>query len=160
MLVVFPPIFVADTNIIYGYHFVALLTKSINSGIEHNIFPDLAKTAVVAPLDKGKPNKRDISNFRPVSILNTFSKMYEGVIKNQLQHALLRLIEEWREYFDKDFVIGAVLTDLSKSFNCIPHDLLIAKLEAYCLGENALSYIYSYLKNRNQCVRINDKKSK
>ena len=40
-----------------------LSTKSINSSIEHNIFADLAKTALVAPLDKGKPNKNDISNF-------------------------------------------------------------------------------------------------
>ena len=92
-----------------------LLTNSINSSIEHNIFPDLAKAALVVPLDKGKPNKNDVSNFRPVSILNTFSKIYERVIKNQLfhgmenvfspqisayrknynwQHVLIRLIEE------------------------------------------------------------------
>ena len=50
------------------------------------------------------------------------------------------------------------MTDLSKTFDCIPQDLLIAKLEAYGLGEKALSYIISYLTNRNQCVRINDKK--
>ena len=37
-----------------------------------------------SPLDKGKPNKNEISNFRPVSILNTFSKIYEKVIKDQL----------------------------------------------------------------------------
>ena len=55
-----------------------VLTKSINSSMEHNIFPDLAKTAIVVPLDKGKPNKNDISNFRPVSIVNTFSKIYEN----------------------------------------------------------------------------------
>ena len=92
-----------------------LLTNSINSSIEHNIFPDLAKAALVVPLDKGKPNKNYVSNFRPVSILNTFSKIYERVIKNQLfhgmenvfspqisacrknynwQHVLIRLIEE------------------------------------------------------------------
>ena len=64
----------------------SLLTISINSSIEHNIFPDLAKTALVVPLDKGKPNKNDISNFRPVSILNTFSNIHERVIKNQLLH--------------------------------------------------------------------------
>ena len=156
-----------------------LLTKSINSSTEHNIFPDLAKTALVIPLDKGKPNKNNITNFRPVSILNTFSKIYEKVIKNQLlrgmenvflpqisayrksynsQHVLIRLIEEWREYLDKDFVVGTVMTYLSKAFDCIPHDLLIAKLEAYGLGEKALSYIFSYLTNRNQCVCINIKK--
>ena len=44
-----------------------------------------------------------------------------------------------------DFVIGAVLTDLSKIFDCIPHYLLIAKLEDYGLGEKLSSYIYSYL---------------
>ena len=45
-----------------------LLTKSINSSIEHNSFSDLAKTALVVPRGKGKPNKNDISNFRHVSI--------------------------------------------------------------------------------------------
>ena len=65
-----------------------LLTKYINFSIEHNIFPDLAKTALVVPLDKGKPNKNDIANFRPVSILNTFSKIYGKVIKNQLLHGM------------------------------------------------------------------------
>ena len=63
------------------------LTKSISSSIEHNIFPDLAKTTLAVPLDKEKPNK-NISNFRPVSILNTFSKIYERVIKNQLLHGM------------------------------------------------------------------------
>ena len=48
---------------------------------------------------------------------------------------------------------------LSKAFNCIPHDLLIAKFEAYSLVEKALPYIYSYFPNQNQCVPINDKKS-
>ena len=64
------------------------LTKSINSSIEHNILPDLAKTALVVPLDKGKPNKNGIANFRSVSILNTFSKIYERVIENQLFHGM------------------------------------------------------------------------
>ena len=156
-----------------------LLTKSINSNIEHNIFLDLAKTALVVPLDKGKPNKNDLPNFRPVSILKTFSKIYERIIKNQflhgmenvfspqisakalsynLQHVLIGLIEEWREYLDKGFVVGAVMTDLSKAFGCIPNGPLIAKLKTYGLGEKMLSYIFLYLTNRNQYVRINDKK--
>ena len=80
------------------------------------------------------------------------------IVKAILHNVLIHLIEEWREYLDKDFVVGAVMADLSKAFDCIPHDLLIAKLEAYGLGEKALSYICSYLTNRNQCVRRNDKK--
>ena len=129
------------------------------------------------PLDKGKPNKNEISNFRPVSVLNTFSKIYERVIKDQIvrgmekyfspflsayrknyssQNILISLTEEWRKKLDNNFVAGAVLTDLSKAFDCIPHDLIIAKLSAYNFSDEALSYIYSYLTNRRQCVHINN----
>ena len=46
--------------------------------------------------------------------------------------------------------------DLSRAFDCVPHDLLIGKLTAYSIDENLLIYIYSYLSNRKQCVRINN----
>ena len=138
------------------------------------MFPENAKVATVVPLDKGKPDKNDISDFKPVSLLNTISKFYERVIKDQLkenyfspvvsayrkkystQHVMTRLVEEWREHLDKYFVVGAVLTDLSKAIDCIAHDLLVAKLAAYGFSDTALRYIYSYLSNREQCVRINN----
>ena len=72
------------------------------------------------------------------------------------KHVIIRLLEEWRKKLDDNFVVGAVLTDLSKAFDCIPHDLLIAKLAACGLSEEALIYILSYLSNRNQCLTIND----
>ena len=56
-------------------------------------------------------------------------------------------------------MVGAVLTDLFKAFDRIPHDLIIAKLSAYNFSDEALSYIYSYLTNRRQCVRINNTQS-
>ena len=48
---------------------------------------------------------------------------------------------------DNDYLVGAILMDLSKTFGCISHDLRIAKLHAYGFDEDALALIYSYLKN-------------
>ena len=154
------------------------LTQAINCCLRQGIFPENAKIASVVPLDKGKPDKYDIFlNYRPVSILNAFSKIYEKVIKNQLasyldkyfspfisayrksystQQVLIRLLEEWIEKLDKNFIVGAVLMDLSKAFDCIPHDLIIAKLAAYGFKRETLRLIYSYLKGRKQCVKINN----
>ena len=53
-----------------------------------------------------------------------------------------------------------VLTHFSKAFDCIPHDILTEKLSAYGLGSDSFCYIYSYLKDRKQCVQINNKDSK
>ena len=110
-------------------------------------------------------------------MLNIFSKVYEIVLKNALlsalseymspfisayregystQHVLARLTEEWRKNLDDDYIVGGVLMDLSKAFDCMPHDLLIAKLDSYGLDRNLLKYINSYLDNRKQCVRINN----
>ena len=152
-----------------------IYTTAINSSIENSVFRKNAKVATAVPLDKGKPDKNDISNFRPVILLNTFSKFYERVIKHQLvlsmenyfspmtykknyraQHVITRLVEACRERLDENFVVGTVLTDLSKAFDWIAYDLLIAKLAAYGFSDTALRYVYSYLSNRKQCVRINN----
>ena len=69
---------------------------------------------------------------------------------------LIRLIEEWNKHLDNNEFAGGVLMDLSKAFDCIPHDLLIAKLSTYGFDKTTLKYIYSYIKKRKQCVRINN----
>ena len=71
---------------------------------------------------------------------------------------LVRLIRKWRKNLDNNYFVGAVLMDFSKAFDCIPHDLVIAKLAAYGFGKNMICYIYSYLKSRKLCVSIKNLK--
>ena len=71
-------------------------------------------------------------------------------------HVLIRLIENWKKALDEKFLVGTVLMDLSKAFDCIPHDLLIAKLHAYGFSQKTVSFIYSYLKRRKQKVKVNN----
>jgi len=61
------------------------------------------------------------------------------------QHALLRLLYSWQSSLDNSKIVGTVLIDLSKAYNCLPHDLLIAKLAAYGVGYHSLFFIYDYL---------------
>ena len=63
------------------------------------------------------------------------------------------MIEAWRKCLDDNKVVGAILMDLSKAFDCLRPDLLLAKLEAYGLNTNALKLILSYLSGRKQCVK-------
>ena len=55
------------------------------------------------------------------------------------------MIEKWKKIVDNGGVFGALLVDLSKDFDCIPHDLIIAKLEAYGFHIDALKLIQDYL---------------
>ena len=102
-------------------------------------------------------------NFRPIGILNCFSKVYENIPKTQLvekmnnlfsafisaygesyntQHVTIKLNEESRKNLNNNYFIRTVLMDLSKTFDCIPRDLIIAKLAAYGFQKNMICYIY------------------
>ena len=69
---------------------------------------------------------------------------------------ITRLIENWKRALDENFQISTVLMDLLKAFDCIPHDVLIAKFYAYGLSEETTTFFYSNLKRRGQRVRIDD----
>ena len=91
------------------------------------------------------------------SLFSPFNSAYRESYNTQ--HVLIRLIEEWRKNLHNNLFIGAVLMDLSKAFDCIPHNLVIAKLAASGFEKNIICYIYSYLKSRKQCVSVNNIKS-
>ena len=80
-----------------------------------------------------------------------FSKFHCGFRKGfNAQHCLLAMVEKWRKTLDEGGETGAVLTDLSKAFDCIDHNLLIAKLIANGFEKRLLEFIYSYLTKRKQ----------
>ena len=105
------------------------------------------KHAEVSPIYK-KENTLMKGNYRPISILTSFSKIYESILNEQMipwlesilsqftsafrpghscQYVLTRLIESWKQSLDEGKYVGTVLMDLSKAFDSLPHDLLIAK---------------------------------
>ena len=84
---------------------------------------------------------RPFANTRLSSLLSGFRDGYST------QHALFRLIEACRSTLDKKGYVGMALMDLSKAYDCLPHDLLIAKLAAYGFGLKSLKLSSSYLSN-------------
>ena len=84
------------------------------------------------------------------NLLNRFRKN-----RNTLQ-CLLKMLEKWEEASDKGNFVYVIFMDLSKAFDTLNHDLLIAKLEAYGLPITSLRYIRSYLNQRLQRTGVND----
>ena len=72
---------------------------------------------------------------------------------------MITLIEKWKKNVDNGGAFGAFFTDLSKAFDCLSHEVLIAKLDAYGFDKNALNLVNSYLTYRKERVKINDKYS-
>ena len=152
-----------------------ILLQFINDCFKNNEFPNELKHADVTPILK-KGDATDVKNYRPVSVLPANSKIFERIMHTQIaefmdshlstiicgyrkgfstQHALISLLEKWRNILDKKGFSGAILMDLSKAFDCLNHDLLIAKLHAYGFSKKSVKLIRSYLKNRWQRLKIN-----
>ena len=151
------------------------LSNIYNISKEKQSYPLSLKVADVTPIHKAK-ERILLKNYRPVSLIPIFSKLYVRNMYDQIlsyinkflspylfgyrkghstEQCLFIMTEIWRKALDNKSVAGAVLTDLSKAFDCLSHDLLIAKLQAYGLGKTALKFIYDYLKDRKQRTKIN-----
>ena len=117
----------------------------------------------------------DKTNSRPVSVLPLLSKVFERVIYNQVgkymdtflnkllcgfrksrstQHDLFKLLQQWQKELDNSGLVETILMDLSKAYDCLPHDLIIAKFEAYGLSKSSLSLLLGYLISRKNRVKI------
>ena len=150
------------------------LTNIFNECLINGKFPDTLKRADVTPIFK-KGNDNEKENYRPVSMLSTFSKVFEKLLFEQIndhmqskfskhltgfrknhstQNALLVMIEKWKTILNKKLKVGALFMDLSKAFDTLDHSLLLAKLSAYGFDNNSLSFVRSYLTNRIQRCKI------
>ena len=156
--------------------FSKVLSEIFNFYIDNNTFPNGLKKADIIPIYK-KDDPFDKTNYRPISILPVLSKPFERCLYDQIyeyidtilsnvqcgfrkgfstQYSLIAMIEKWRKNMDKGKSCAALLTDLSKAFDCIVHDFLIAKLEAYGFSYEALKVIYNYLTDRKHRTKVSN----
>ena len=127
------------------------------------------KLADIIPVYK-KDDSTKVKSYRLISVLPTVPKIFERQMQKQIikyinqflspflssyrkgfsiQTPLVWIIEKWKYQLDRNgFAASVILLDLSKAFDTINYDLLIAKLHAYGFGKNSLDLVYSYLKNR------------
>jgi hypothetical protein len=154
------------------------LSLLINESLESGIFPDHLKTAVVSPIHK-KGDRKNPTNYRPISSLPILSKVFETVIKNQLlkflekehllsdrqfgfrknhssEQLLLSLLSDWRSELDHKtpLFISALSLDVRKAFDTVNHDHLVSKLPNFRLSTSAIQLIRSYLSNRSQVMKV------
>lgn len=154
----------------------APLCRLFNSSLEEGIFPEVLKRAVVIPVHK-KGNAASVENYRPISLLSSFSKILEKIVYTRLmnflqkmkiltpcQHGFLvtkstttavaDLINIILNELDNSKKVTSLSCDLKKAFDSVNHEILLEKLSFYGIRGNALSWFTSYLTNRTQCTRI------
>ena len=160
------PIKIVKENVDIISHFL----HNFNNSLSCSNFPTGMKYAGVTPIHK-KDDETDKTKYRPISILPNLSKVYERLMYNQIspyfdsvfskfqcrfrkgfnaQHCLLTMVEKWRKIPNEGGETRAVLADLSKVSDCIDHNLLIARLNAYGFEKRSLEFIHSYPTKRKQ----------
>ena len=152
---------------------VYILNLSLSSGQ----VPSNMKVAKVIPIFK-KGNNLLVSNYRPISLLTSLSKVLEKIVykrtvdflnkhdilsneqfgfreKHSTSHALLSVIDKIARSIDSSRHTVGIFLDLSKAFDTINHNILLYKLSHYGIRGRALDWFKSYLSNRDQFVHIN-----
>ena len=165
-----------------SYNLSPILCKLFNKCISEGYFPKELKIAKVIPLFKNKGNISDIGNYRPISMLSAFSKIFEKVLhksivehldshdilndsqygfrkKRSTLHALLNATENVYKALDMKLHTLGIFIDFSRAFDTINHTLLLKKLYHYGIRGNMLDLLGSYLTDRKQFVSYGGKDS-
>ena len=148
------------------------LTLLLNQSFEQGIFPNRLKLAHVIPLYK-KGAKSDPNNYRPISLLNIFSKIFEKVMKKKFiafidsnhiltsaqfgfqknistEDALSIFSKNIYKQLNKSNSVLSIFIDFAKAFDTVPHHILIQKLEHYGIRGSVLNWFSNYLTHRFQ----------
>ena len=157
------------------------LTLIINQMITTDIFPDSFKISKITPLFK-KGDVSMLSNYRPISLLPTISKIFERILYNQLydyfnsnnllaeeqygfrtnhstEYAAVKLVDNVSKEMELGNTPTALYIDLSKAFDTLSFDILLYKLNYYGIKDNAFKLLKNYLTNRRQYVVYNSQNS-
>ncbi len=154
------------------------LVNVINLSLSKGVFPSKLKIAKIIPIFK-TGNQSFFTNYRPISLLTNFSKLFEKVMQIRLtlfieqceilyrfqfgfrsnhstMHSLVSLINNVATAIDRNQIAAGVFIDLSKAFDTLDHEILFTKLQHYGIRGVALQWIKSYFCNREQFVQYNE----
>ena len=169
-------------------HFIKLIATPISTPLSYIINRSMATGYVPVCFKIGKQTPvfksgdMSITNFRPITVCNSFSKLLEKVVKSKVtayldkfnilnkkqfgfrskhstNHAIINLLESTLDGLDQKLKVGGVFLDISKAFDCVNHDILLRKLEYYGFRGNTLMWFESYLKNRAHYVAVKKSRS-
>ena len=164
-----------------SFAFTNALAGIINKSFQQGIFPGELKIAKVVPIYKEGP-KTDVSNYRPISLLSSLSKVYEKLMHARIlnfldsnnllfemqygfrpgrscEHALLNAQNTLLESLNKRQISILLLIDFSKAFDMVDHGILFKQLAHYGIRGPTLNWIRSYLSCRKQYVSVNNTNS-
>ena len=161
--------------------FIPILTHVINLSLSQGVFPKQLKIASILPIFKAGASS-SVSNYRPISLLTSISKIFERIFCTRLsafltkyqilyhlqfgfrpnhstQLAMITLLEQIITSLDKGHFTIGIFLDFSKAFDTVNHQILLQKLECYGIRGIANTWVASYLSDRQQFTTYNGKKS-
>jgi len=159
--------------------FAPSITEILNLSLSTGVFPSSWKLANVTPIWKNKGSKSDPNNYRPISILPILSRIFEKIVASQLyyycemrdilpiqqfgfrkesscEYALLHAANTWIEQIEAGNIVGALLVDLSKAFDSVPHQDLLTEMRKIGCSSPVIDWFSSYLSDRFQRVIVRD----
>ena len=159
------------------------LSLIFQASLNRSEVPKIWKQGKIVPIYKSKGSRKDVKNYRPISLTSVPCRIMETIInKNLLRFLsneklistqqygflpkkstttqLLRCVEHWASSINQSKCLDLVYLDLAKAFDSVSHTKLLHKLRAYGIGSHLLGWIEQYLLNRVQCVKLGSAVSK